>query len=278
MSIKITLTEEQITDVLDNDSSLKYQLFRDSAGPDSICEDSTFPDRLKFYMDKKGVTSKDVVNFFKTQYPFLAKSTSSIQHYINGVRTPKLSAVFALADFLNIAPALLLPAKPGKYIEYKGDHVEMIEPIQADMDPEEVTEIIPGTLDALDSITIQENNNVVVSETEIETTEPEEDSTTLDTNDVSEDNNVVIEEEDYIQSDPQVHEHSLGTTISEKNSDDEDEDEIKPITSLEVEEDDFDDSGTSDDVKDADDFLRELFSNTGTTPYDDYKSGTSNNS
>ena len=58
MSINITLTEEQITDVLDKDTDLKYQIFRDSAGPDTITEDSIFPERLKFYMDKKGSNSR----------------------------------------------------------------------------------------------------------------------------------------------------------------------------------------------------------------------------
>lgn len=274
MSIKITLTEEQVTDVLDNDSDLKYQLFRDATGPDLITEESTFPNRLKFYMDKQGVTAKDVVDFFKIKYPFLAKSTSSIQHYINGVRTPRLSAVFALADFLDIAPALLLPAKPGKYIEYKGDHVEMITPEvidEPDQDPEEVTELIPGTLDALNDLTdisASENNNVVVSdqvtsESVEDTTTQDESSTSEEDVNIYEDHNVVIEEEDYIENDPQIN----------KSLDAESQDEIKPQTSLEIEEDDFDTSSSSDEVKSADDFLRDLFSNPGSTPYDEYTKG-----
>lgn len=267
MSINITLTEEQITDVLDKDTGLKYQLFRDTTGPDSVCEDSTFPDRLKFYMDKRGVTAKDVVDFFKVQYPFLAKSTSSIQHYINGVRTPRLSAVFALADFLDIAPALLLPAKPGRYIEYKGDHVEMITPEVVDeLDQDEsIDELIPGTLDALESLTIRSDDNVVVSEEEEDTTVPDENPTTEEDNSSFNDDNVVIEEEDYIQNDP------VGASEPQTDHEDSIEDEIKPATSLEVEEDNFEDSSTSsDEIEDADAFLKELFTNSSTTPYDEY--------
>tara|TARA_B100001250_G_C19792226_1_gene787064 strand:+ start:1359 stop:2225 length:867 start_codon:yes stop_codon:yes gene_type:complete len=282
MSTTIKLTDEQLTSILEADTDVKYQLFNDSAGASSINENSTFPDRLKFYMEKKGVNASDVVAFFKTNYPFLAKSTSSIQHYVNGVRTPRLSAVFALADFLDIAPALLLPAKPGKYIEYRGDHVEMITPEVIDgpdLDPEEVTELIPGTLDALNDLcdisAPEENNNVVVSdqvtsETEDDTTTQDESSTTEETTDVSEDDNVVIEEEDYIQNDPQVHEHPLGAGFAQKDNSTEDEDEIKPATSLEVEEDDFDTTSASDDLQDADNFLKELFGNAGSTPYDEY--------
>ena len=174
MSINITLTEEQITDVLDKDTDLKYQIFRDSAGPDTISESSIFPERLKFYMDKKGSNSTDVVTFFKANYPFLAKSTSTIQHYLNGVRTPGLSTVFALADFLDIAPAQLLPAMPGKYIEYKGDHVEMIEP-----DP-----------------IVEEDNNVVVPETTIDeiSTTDQDIPTTIEDNSYIENNNVVFQD------------------------------------------------------------------------------------
>tara|TARA_B100000131_G_scaffold321793_1_gene373774 strand:+ start:1508 stop:2371 length:864 start_codon:yes stop_codon:yes gene_type:complete len=281
MSTTIELTDEQLTSILEADTEVKYQLFKDSAGASSINENSTFPDRLKFYMDKKGVNASDVVAFFKSNYPFLAKSTSSIQHYVNGVRTPRLSAVFALADFLNIAPALLLPAKPGKYIEYVGDHVEMIKPnnIEVDLDPEEVTEVIPGTLDALESLTINEseNNNVVISEEQTEEATTQEESSTTDSTVIVNDNNVVIEEDDYIEGDPitmsEEDQNARMDVIAQNGNEGlhyEETDEIKPETSLEVEDDDFDTSSTSDDVKDADDFLKELFANNSTTPYDEY--------
>ena len=285
MSINITLTEEQITDVLDKDIDLKYQLFRDATGPGSISENSTFPERLKFYMDKKGVNSSDVVTFFKSNYPFLAKSTSTIQHYLNGVRTPGLSTVFALADFLDIAPALLLPAKPGKYIAYKGDHVEMIEPEIVEEDNNVVIETTiedVSTAQDTDATTQEdttplENNNVVIQDSvEIPSEAIEDYNSSQDENDsqledeidpveaievdadnpISDDNNVVIEEEDYMEGDPV--DAPTPTEEPEATSTD---------TSDDFELDDVSDSS------EADNFLKDLFGDSTSTPFEDYNKG-----
>jgi transcriptional regulator with XRE-family HTH domain len=55
------------------------------------------------------------------------KSKASVQHYLSGVRTPKLSVVFAIAECLEVAPANLLPGVPGKYIDFVTNHVEMLD-------------------------------------------------------------------------------------------------------------------------------------------------------
>ena len=282
MSINITLTEEQITGVLEKDTDLKYQLFRDATGPNTITEETTFPNRLKFYMEKNGKTSGDVVSFFKSSYPFLAKSTSTIQHYLNGVRTPGLSTVFALADFLDIAPALLLPAMPGKYIEYKGDHVEMIEP---------------------DPIVVQDNNVVIEEEDYMEgdpamlsidslSTTDEEIPTTIEDNSYIENNNVVFQ--DSVDPSIEIPDEAIEDYQASEDENDSQEEDTPPVIEAESieelennemledlsnpepeapassEEDDFDLDDISDKDDQADQFLKDLFSDSSTTPYDEY--------
>tara|TARA_B100000131_G_scaffold280331_1_gene286136 strand:- start:8996 stop:9820 length:825 start_codon:yes stop_codon:yes gene_type:complete len=268
MSINITLTEEQITDVLDKDTDLKYQIFRDSAGPDTITEDSIFPERLKFYMDKKGSNSSDVVAFFKANYPFLAKSTSTIQHYLNGVRTPGLSTVFALADFLDIAPAQLLPAKPGKYIEYKGDHVEMIEPIKAD----------PSPSDPIDHNVVIEEEDYMEGDPLIressDSTISEDIPTPVETNSYIENNNVVFQDsldetpEEAIEDNQDIADSDTTESIEKESEEVEIAPEVEDSTS--IEDDDFDLDDLSDKQDQADQFLKDLFSDSSTTPYDEY--------
>ena len=125
MSINIALSQDQINQILlDNDGNY-FQVFCDDNGTETIDERSTFPEKLKFYMKKNNKSTSDLISFFTDNYP-LVKSKASVQHYLTGVRTPKLSVVFAIAECLGIAPANLLPGVPGKYIEYTTNHVEML--------------------------------------------------------------------------------------------------------------------------------------------------------
>ena len=145
---------------------------------------------------------------------------------------------------------------------------EMIQPIlieEDDIDLQEpVNELFPGTLDALKDLSV--DNNVVVPSTIADVTTPEADiTTTSEETSIKEDDNVVIEPEVEIPSEA-IEDYHASSNENESQL----EDEIKPITTQEVEEEDFDTSNTSDDVKDADNFLRELFSESGTTPYDEY--------
>ena len=269
MSINITLTEEQITDVLNKDTDLKYQVFRDSTGPNTIDENSIFPERLRFYMEKKGSNSSDVVTFFKANYPFLAKSTSTIQHYLNGVRTPGLSTVFALADFLDIAPAQLLPAKPGKYIEYRGDHVEMVEPLKADISPTDATDHTDH------NVVIEEEDYIEgdpLTRENTDSTISEDIPTPVETNSYIENNNVVFQDsleespEEAIEEPTEELKETVDSIIDEANSSESEEAEANS----KADDDDFDLDDLSDKQDQADQFLKDLFSESSSTPYDEY--------
>jgi len=271
MSINITLTEEQITDVLNKDTDLKYQVFRDSTGPNTIDENSIFPERLRFYMEKKGSNSSDVVTFFKANYPFLAKSTSTIQHYLNGVRTPGLSTVFALADFLDIAPAQLLPAKPGKYIEYRGDHVEMVEPLKADISPTDATDHTDH------NVVIEEEDYIEgdpLTRENTDSTISEDIPTPVETNSYIENNNVVFQDsldetpEEAIEDNQDIADSDTTESIEKESEEVEIAPEVEDSTS--IEDDDFDLDDLSDKQDQADQFLKDLFSDSSTTPYDEY--------
>ena len=141
MSIKVTLSQDQINKIISSDPEIYFQAFRDDNGTETIDERSTFPEKLKFYMNKINKSVGDLVDFLSTEYP-LIKSKASVHHYLSGVRTPKLSVVFAIAECLEIAPANLLPGVPGKYIDYVTNHVEMLDtPTYFENIPEELTDL-----------------------------------------------------------------------------------------------------------------------------------------
>jgi len=140
--MNITLSQEQIQEIIVNDDQAKYSIFRDTCGTLSVTETDNFPDKLRFYMKRSDKSAKDVATFFRNTYPTLLSSSSSIHHYIRGIRTPKLSVLMGLAECLNIAPALLLPGVAGSYIVKQANHVEMTrKPIQVKA-PAEVQEVL----------------------------------------------------------------------------------------------------------------------------------------
>ena len=123
--MKLNLTPEQVTEMLQN-TDTEYLSSRDSFGSLTIDETSNFPERLKFYMSKQQKNVNNLVNFFRANYPSLLSSSSSIHHYLRGIRTPKLSVLLGLAECLNIAPSNLLPGKAGNYMVKEADHVELV--------------------------------------------------------------------------------------------------------------------------------------------------------
>ncbi|MAG50202.1 hypothetical protein CL621_01010 [archaeon] len=124
--MQLVLNEDQISQIIADDPEIKYSIFRDDNGSLSIDESSNFPERLRFYMKKTGASVSDLVNYFRLNYPTLLSSPSSIHHYFRGVRTPKLSVLMGISEYLDIAPALLLPGIPGEYIRKEDNHVELI--------------------------------------------------------------------------------------------------------------------------------------------------------
>jgi len=278
--MNITLTSEQINTILKSDKDLKYQMFRDSDTTDSIDETSTFPERLSFIMKKKGTTVKDMLDYFTNNYPFLPKSRSSINHYLKGVRTPKLSMLFAMAEFLEVAPASLLPGVHAKYIEYKGDHVEMLKDPELivmnvkvdediDFDSLEVEEYnhVPNELVFMDSIQednedlCEHNNQINANCSDFDDIQEEE---TVD--------EVVIEESEFTEAEVEVMEDL--ENIPDPQQDtllDYLEEEVSDFVEDELEEEDLDldnlNSEDSSESKSADDFLKSLLSGAS----DDYQ-------
>jgi len=153
MSFNLSLTEDQIKTIMEGDPNVGLSFFRDSNGSDVLSEGDNFHTRLKFYLSKTGSTRSEMLAYFRNAYPTLLSSESGLNHIINGIRTPKLSVVMGMAEFLEIAPAALLPGVPGSFIVKENDHVELLDNpvLLSDEDNiEEVTEdVLNQTLEEI---------------------------------------------------------------------------------------------------------------------------------
>lgn len=280
MSTKITLTDDQVNEVLDHNKDLKYNLFKDTLGAVTIDEKASFPIRLKFYMNKMDLDSQGLIDKITANYSYMVKSKTSIHHYLRGIRIPKLSMVFAIAEALEISPAQLLPAVKGQYIQYTTDHVEMLNnPIYQNDEVKSETE---------EKVEIEQSfeDEEFVSEFTEETESKEVDEVEL----------VFIDSVDDDEKDLEPLEN-LGTNQGEENSEikkidtedeedtsesevisliedqEEDQDEEIIIDSIESqmleEDDDFDNiSLTDDEIEETDNFLKNLFHTVKEIPFD----------
>ena len=243
--MELKLTQEQITQMLGTDDSLKYLASRDSFGALAIDETSNFPQRLKFYMSKNQITVNNLVNFFKANYPSLLSSSSSIHHYLRGIRTPKLSVLLGIAECLNIAPSSLLPGTAGNYMVKEDDHVELLITKSEEIDnSDDIQEFNPT--DEVEEPIISEPEEDYISEDPCDVDEFEQD--------LVEDNNVVINDNVVIED-----AHDVQDDTSSIDPDDEDtigidepsDDELNDLEK-EIDEglDSFDDIFDSDDDSD----------------------------
>lgn len=125
--LNLILNEDQLTDLVSNNPDLALEYFRDSLSTSgtNVTENSSFPKRLRFYMEKCGVNRTMMLIFFRNNYPSLLSSESGLGHILTGIRTPKLSVVLGMAECLEIAPAKLLPGVAGTYMIKQDDHVEL---------------------------------------------------------------------------------------------------------------------------------------------------------
>jgi transcriptional regulator with XRE-family HTH domain len=243
MSIKITLNQDQINKVISSDPETYFQAFRDDNGTESVDERSTFPQNLKFYMKKNNKSVTDLVDFLSTEYP-LVKSKASVQHYLSGVRTPKLSVVFAIAECLEVAPANLLPGVPGKYIDFVTNHVEMLdvptyyeyekEAESTETDNIDEQESIDTTSDTTPGDEVDEAN-IILEEIEPfldDLADVLKDTTTEDTDDVSEteESDSELNEEVDIETEDEIELEEF------KGSEEETEEPLVKPTSKELDE------------------------------------------
>ena len=259
MNSTITLTDNQVNEVLDSNIDLKFQLFKDTLGAVVIDEKTPFSLRLKFYMRKMDLDAQGLIDKIKTKYSFMVKSKTSIQHYLRGVRTPKLSMVFAIAEALDVSPAQLLPAVPGQYIEYNTDHVEMLtNPIYADS----------SDVDAAITLAI---------ETHLQPQEEKEEALSTWASNVDPvllEFQATLDEDEDEAEDVQSRMQEDEAEFVEEEGDATDPVQIDiPLEDLEVnqdeEDDDFDDiSLIDDDAEAADAFLKDLFDTVEEIPYD----------
>lgn len=185
----LKLSQEQISQILNSNEDTKYLASRDTFGALTINEDSNFPERLKFYMSKTSTTVNTLVDYFRSNYPSLLSSSSSVHHYLRGIRTPKLSVLLGIAECLSIPPCNLLPGKPGSYMVKEDDHVELL-PSKTDKieNSDDVSEFNPTEqVEELEMTEIVYNDEGEYS-----------DSHELEENNVviNEDNNVVISDPD----------------------------------------------------------------------------------
>ena len=193
--MQLKLTPEQISQMLEN-TDTEYNAFRDSFGALTINETSNFPERLKFYMSKKNKSVNNIVDFFKSNYPSLLSSSSSVHHYLRGIRTPKLSVLLGIAECLNIAPSKLLPGKSGSYMVKEDDHVELIVISQStnDSDSDDISEFNPTEeVEIKDEMVPEpiEDTDFVEPDVPVEV-----DLSPIEATVEHEDNNVVISNED----------------------------------------------------------------------------------
>jgi len=138
----LSLTEDQIKTIMESDPNMGLAFFRDSNGNETISEGDNFHTRLKFYLSKLGSTKGELLTYFRNAYPTLLSSESGLNHILNGIRTPKLSVVMAMAEFLEVAPAALLPGVPGKFIVKEDNHVELLStPVLFSAEQEETEEV-----------------------------------------------------------------------------------------------------------------------------------------
>lgn len=161
MSFNLSLTEDQIKTIMEADPAIGLTFFRDSNGSETISEGDNFHTRLKFYINKTGSTRGEMLAYFRNAYPTLLSSESGLNHIINGIRTPKLSVVMAMAEFLEIAPALLLPGVAGSFIVKEDNHVELLdnpillstidEDIETDIQVDEDEEVFENSESSKDS-------------------------------------------------------------------------------------------------------------------------------
>tara|TARA_Y100000034_G_scaffold133967_1_gene201090 strand:+ start:7150 stop:7944 length:795 start_codon:yes stop_codon:yes gene_type:complete len=260
MNSTITLTDNQVNEVLDSNIDLKFQLFKDTLGAVVIDEKTPFSLRLKFYMRKMDLDAQGLIDKIKTKYSFMVKSKTSIQHYLRGVRTPKLSMVFAIAEALDVSPAQLLPAVPGQYIEYNTDHVEMLtNPIYADS----------SDVDAAKGGNFQHFRNLSEEEKEeaLSTWASNVDPVLLEFQ-------ATLDEDEDEDEDVQSRMQEDEAEFVEEEGDATDPVQIDiPLEDLEVnqdeEDDDFDDiSLIDDDAEAANAFLKDLFDTVEEIPYD----------
>ena len=164
--LNLTLNEDQLTDLVSNNPDLALEYFRDSSSTSgaNVTENSSFPKRLRFYMEKCGVNRAAMLTFFRGNYPSLLSSESGLGHILTGIRTPKLSVVLGMAECLEIAPAKLLPGVAGTYMVKQDDHVELYMDPDSDQsdESEEVIELPEVT------VTFQEDETELIpSETEL---------------------------------------------------------------------------------------------------------------
>jgi len=196
--MELKLTPEQISQMLEN-TDTEYIASRDSFGALTIDEASNFPQRLKFYMSKTNKSVSNIVDFFKSNYPSLLSSSSSVHHYLRGVRTPKLSVLLGIAECLNIAPASLLPGKAGNYMVKEDDHVELVISKSED---ETKSEDIPEFTSTEDEIFVEpnEDSDFILEEpvdlSPIETVTEQKDNVVVEDPDEDEDDTSSIEIED----------------------------------------------------------------------------------
>ena len=234
--LNLTLNKDQLTDLVSNNPDLALEYFRDSSSTSgmNVTESSSFPKRLRFYMERCGVTRAAMLTFFRGNYPSLLSSESGLGHILTGIRTPKLSVVLGMAECLEIAPAKLLPGVAGTYMVKQDDHVELY----MDPDPEESDESeesdkseevieLPEVTETED---ISQENEQFDEEGWENTDEPELEPVSLEASPAAEDS---IEEEDLLEvekTEAIVEEPEQVEAIEEEEE-----------TLLEVEDDDDDD-------------------------------------
>tara|TARA_R100000152_G_C6759037_1_gene182946 strand:- start:482 stop:1261 length:780 start_codon:yes stop_codon:yes gene_type:complete len=244
--MELKLTPEQISQMLSETDST-YISSRDSFGALTIDETSNFPQRLKFYMSKNNKSVKNIVEYFKVNYPSLLSSSSSVHHYLRGIRTPKLSVLLGIAECLNIAPSNLLPGKAGSYMVKEDDHVELISISKSEdnIQSEEISEFNPTEVVEMDDVHPNEESDFISEDISFD-----EDLAPIEETSEQEDNNVVV-------SDPDDDEDNTDSFDDDTISIDEPSDDELSDLENEIEEglDSFDDifSDDDDDIYSADD-------------------------
>ena len=233
--MKLNLTPDQVNEMLKN-TDTEYLASRDSFGSLEINETSNFPQRLKFYMSKNQKTVNNLVDFFRANYPSLLSSSSSIHHYLRGIRTPKLSVLLGIAECLNVAPSSLLPGKAGNYMVKEDDHVELVITKSDDIeDSQDIPEFNPTKVEIIEEETPEVIEEDFDMDPVIESLSP------IEAISEHEDNNVVVSDPDEDDNTDSVHEDTISI--------DEPSDEELSNLENEIEEglDSFDDIFSDDD-------------------------------
>lgn len=244
MSFNLSLTENQIKEILASDSEIGLSFFRDSNGNDIISEGDNFHTRLKFYLGKTGTTRSELLDYFRTNYPTLLSSESGLNHIINGIRTPKLSVVMAMAECLEIAPASLLPGVPGYFITKESDHVELVD--NPELFSDESDEDDMQTEDLMTNTIIQEDEYEALSEDELDEIEDQ------DGCDIVSDN-TPDEVSEIIEDTEQPEEEVVETPFEDF------EEPVVEYATVDKPEDKEEEEITEDELDDIDDLLNSIF-------------------